>query len=102
MSRWTALAIIEAHLLDLSTFLIAAALWGVGDEINPAARLVWTAGGPLGVIVFKLGLTLVFVGLVARVPPRRWKSPLIVAFVLVGLLGCGANCLYLLAGLSAR
>ena len=92
----TALAIVSVvlHGLDLATGIRMMLVLGIQAEQNPLARVLFQAGGPVGLAVAKLGIVLTGVLLLvwlARVGRARLSRNALLAVGLLGLLGFSSN-----------
>ena len=80
--------------MDLLTGIRLMLVYGIDQEQNPIARTIFDTGGPVGLVIIKLGvvlsgvLMLLLVGRAGR--PRLARNALAVA-ALLGLLGFASN-----------
>ena len=86
-------AVAAAQLLDLVTFVPAAARMGIGAERNPLAQMLYTSAGPLGPAILKAAAVAVMLLLLVRVA-RRFPACAVPSAALVagiGLVGAASN-----------
>ena len=90
----TILAVVVAvELLDLVTFVPAAAHVGIGAEDNPLARMLYLVAGPLGPAALKAaGIAIILVALARLV--RRFPNMVLPSAALasgIGMVGVVSN-----------
>lgn len=88
----TALVIILAQWCDLSTFLAAVSVHGIGGESNPLMRLAYVRAGLWGVAGMKLVATALILLCIAGLRPA-WRPWAVGAVVGLALLGSAVNVL---------
>jgi hypothetical protein len=81
-----------AHGLDLLTFLLAVAAFGVGGESNGLMQTVYLHGGPTGIVALKSSGTAAL-ALISQL--RGWA---LVPAVIAGIVGAATNLLALRLG----
>ncbi len=85
--------VVVAELLDLATFLPAAAHVGIGAESNPLARTLYLSAGPLGLAALKAAAIAVMLLALIRVA-RRFPTlalPSASLVVLIAAVGATSN-----------
>jgi hypothetical protein len=89
-----AAAAVAAQGMDLLTGVRLMVLYGLDQEQNPIARSIFQTGGPVGLVIVKLGVVLTGVAvllLLARAGRRRLARTALVLVALLGLVGCASN-----------
>jgi hypothetical protein len=80
--------------LDLLSGIRLMLVHGIDQEQNPIARTIFQTGGPVGLIIIKLGVVLsgvLVLLLLARAGRRRLARNALVMVALLGLLGFASN-----------
>jgi len=80
--------------LDLLTGIRLMLVYGIDQEQNPIARTIFQTGGPVGLLICKLGVVLIGVLvllLLARAGRPRLARNALVLVALLGLLGFASN-----------
>jgi len=80
--------------MDLLTGIRLMLLYGLDQEQNPIARSIFQTGGPVGLMIVKLGVVLTGVVVLLLLAPAgraRLAGTALVLVALLGLLGFASN-----------
>lgn len=86
-----ALAIFSAQMADLLTFICAVTILPIRYEANPIVGFLFMHAGLAGVAGFKIGGTVLAIGIVAITRDPRFRAALVTLGVGVGIVGALSN-----------